>query len=503
VIPQKKPTFTESDRMYNLSLRTLFIMLIGFTFLIPPYGHAKTQDSIVKIFTTAATYDYDSPWLVAGIEEGSGSGCIISGQRILTNAHVVSDAVYIQVQRNGNPNKYTAVVIAVSHEADLALLQVENNAFFNDTTTLELGVLPELLDGVVVYGFPEGGEGLSVTKGIVSRIEVTEYVHSQLQFLGLQIDAAINSGNSGGPVIMDGKIVGVAMQSLEKAENIGYIIPVPIIEHFLTDLQDGQYDGFPDDGVLVQTLENTAFRALLSLPDNENGVYVAEVIPGTSADGLLNPGDVILSIDDHQVANDGSVLLRPGLMVQSGHYVSAHQVGDNTVVSIWRNGAKRTVSVPLTTKQGDSQLVKRKQHDSPPEYYIVAGIILTPLTHNYLSTWGEDFEKKAPWHLLRYFYESRQKADEEVVIINGLLSSKLTAGYQDVAVDRRVTSINGQSFASFKELTIMVDNALTNDDPITFKTEDHAVVVVSPKEHRKNEKKLLELYGIDDSKRVR
>jgi len=501
--PKIFTTSTESDSMHNPSSRYLFILLVGFTFLIPNLSHAKTQDSIVKVFTTATTYDYDSPWLVAGIEEASGSGCIISGQRILTNAHVVSDAVYIQVQRYGDPNKFIATVIAVSHEADLALLQVENDAFFDNTTPLELGVLPELLDGVVVYGFPKGGEGLSVTKGIVSRIEITKYVHSRLQFLGLQIDAAINSGNSGGPVIMDSKIIGVAMQTMEKAENIGYIIPVPIIEHFLTDLQDGNYDGFPDDGVLVQTLENMALRASLSLPNNETGVYVAKVIPGTSADGLLKPGDVILSVDDHQVANDGSVLLRPGLRVQSGHYVSEHQIGDSGVVSIWRNGTKQTVSIPLTTKQGDSQLVKRKQYDSPPEYYIVAGIILTPLSQNYLATWGEEFENKTPWHLLRYFYEKRQKADEEVVIINGFLSSKMTSGYQEFAEDRRVISINGQSFASFKELTILIDNALTKDDPITFITEDHAVVVVSPTEHRKNETKLLELYGIDESKRVR
>ena len=486
----------------NKPLSYLFTLLIGITVLVPSYGHAKTQDAIVKVFTTATTYDYDSPWQVSGTQESTGSGCIISGRQILTNAHVVSNAAYIEVQKYGVPNKYTAGVIAVSHEADLALLQVEDDAFFDNTTPLELGGLPELLDGVVVYGFPEGGDGLSVTEGIVSRIEVTEYVHSRLQFLGLQIDAAINSGNSGGPVIMDGKIVGVAMQAIEEAENIGYIIPVPIIDHFLIDLQDGNYDGFPNDGVVIQSLDNTALRAMLQLPDSETGVYVAHIIPGTSADGHLEAGDVILSIDNHEIANDGSILLRSGLRLQSDYYITNHQIGDNVGVSIWRNGQKQNISIPLLTKQGGSKLVKPPQYDSLPEYYILSGIILTPLSHNYLATWGEEWEKKSPGRLLRYFYEDRQKADEQVVIINGLLSSKITAGYQDM-VDTRVISINGKNFASFKQMTSMIDMALTKDDPITLETMDHAAVVVSPMEHHENEKKLLELYGIDKCSRVR
>ena len=227
--------------MHSLN-KKLLIFAIGLTLFLPTFGHANTQNSIIKVFTASVAYDYDSPWQVAKIENATGSGCIISGQQILTNAHVVSNATFIEVQLYGHPTKYTATVKAISHEADLALLVVEDSDFFNDTPPLELGLLPELLDSVVVYGFPEGGEGLSLTKGVVSRIEVTEYAHSGMDLLGLQIDAAVNAGNSGGPVIMDGKIIGVAMQTLKKAENIGYIIPTPIIEHFLADLKDGKYD---------------------------------------------------------------------------------------------------------------------------------------------------------------------------------------------------------------------------------------------------------------------
>jgi S1-C subfamily serine protease len=489
--------------MHKSTFTHLLVFVASLVVLLPTLCLAGPQDSMVKVFTTATTYNYDTPWQVSGVEQWSGSGCIISGKRILTNAHVVSNAAYIEVLRYGDSNKYTATVIAVSHEADLALLQVTDEAFFADTIALELGELPELQDGVVVYGFPEGGEGLSVTKGIISRIEITQYVHSRLHLLGLQIDAAINAGNSGGPVIKDGRIVGVAMQILEKAQNIGYIIPVPIIEHFLTDLKDGHHNGFPEDGIVIQGLENSIFRETLGLPPETTGVYIAEVVPGTSSDGYLTSGDVILNVDGHSVANDGSVLLRPGLRIQSDYYITQHQMGDQVEMTIWRNGVRKNLSIPLTSRQGSSQIVKLMEYDLQPEYYILAGIILTPLSYNYLASWGEDWSEKAPIKLLKYFYQFKGKADEQVVIVSGLLTSKMTTGYQNAAGDTRVVSVNGQSFTCFKELTVLLDQALTRDDPITLKTEDNAVIVVSPHEHRKNEKELLKLYGIDEPKRVR
>ena len=493
-------TTLDEDKVIKFLIKNLIPLLLAIAIFLPTSSSANTQGSMVKVFTTSTTYDYDSPWQTSGIEKFFGSGCILSGKRILTNAHVVSNATFIEVQRHGDPTRFTANVIAVSHDADLALLQVEDDLFFHDTVPLELGKLPDLRDEVFVYGFPEGGEGLSVTKGIISRIEITQYIHSYLSLLGLQIDAAINGGNSGGPVIMDGKIVGVAMQVIKEAENIGYIIPVPIIEHFLTDIKDGHYDGFPDDGVVFQSLRNSVFKRLLNLPDYATGVYVSFVIPGASSDGLLFPGDVILSVDEHLVASDGTVLVRPGLRVQFDYYIVNHQMGESAIVTVWRQGRRQKISIPLTTRQGESQLVKLPQYDCPPEYYILSGIILTPLSYNYLLTWSDKI-KEAPKSLLRYFYKFREQAGEQVVIVSGLLSSEMTAGYENV-VDERIISINGQSFTNFKSFTEIIDKALTKEKLITLKTANHSVIIVSPQEHRENEKKMLKLYNIDRSSMV-
>ena len=494
---------TRRGKVQRLLLLIFKVLLVGFITFLPTISIAKTQDATVKVFTTSKNYNYDTPWQVNGYEEGSGSGAIISGHRILTNAHVVGNAGFIEVQRNGDSKKYVAEVQAISHEADLALLQVAEEQFFSNISFLEIGQLPELLDSVVVYGFPEGGEGLSVTKGVVSRIEVTEYAHSKLQFLTLQIDAAINSGNSGGPVIMDGKIIGVAMQSISKAENIGYIIPTPIIDHFLTDLQDGHYDGFPSDGIYAQSLENSTLRTVVGLLNDETGVYICNVIPGTSADGLLYSGDVILEIDGQSVANDGTIQLRLGLQLNSDYLISSHQVGDRVEFTVLRKGQKQKILVPLKTKAGQDLLVRPTEYDVYPEYYILSGLVLMPLSYNYMATWGEDWVKDAPVSLLSNALKVRERAGEEVVIIGGVLKTKMTTGYEENALNARVVAVNGTKVVSFQDATALVDKALMKDDPILLKLEDHSVIAISPREHKENEKSLLDLYGIGASKRVK
>ncbi len=178
----------------------------------------RIKKAIVKVFTVSSRPDYYSPWDMGAPRSASGSGCVIAGGRILTNAHVVSDATFIQVQPYGSSRRYNARVLHVSHEADLALLSVDDDEYFDDILPLKFGGLPEVLEEVLAYGFPLGGDSLSITKGIISRIEYQEYAHSGYYFLAGQIDAAINPGNSGGPVIQDGEVVGIVLQAFNSSQ---------------------------------------------------------------------------------------------------------------------------------------------------------------------------------------------------------------------------------------------------------------------------------------------
>src|SRR2546425_9427237 len=230
----------------------------------------------------------------------------------MTNAHVVSNSRFLTVERDSDPNKYPAKVLFVAHDCDLALITVSDSNFFKNMRPLQFGGIPELESVVSAYGYPIGGERMSVTTGIVSRIDFQLYTHSSMdQHLTVQISAQINPGNSGGPVMQNAKVVGVAFQGYtgDVAQGVAYMIPTPVINRFLKDTQDGRYDGYVDLGLTFAKLQNPAQRRFLGLKDDDRGVLVSSVIAAGPSNGILRLGDVLLTIDGHSIASDGNVEL--------------------------------------------------------------------------------------------------------------------------------------------------------------------------------------------------
>src|SRR5512134_2988073 len=267
-------------------------------------------DSVVHLQVYRSRSDWNLPWRMAPVDSAMGSGFLIEGGRVLTNAHVVADAREILVRRPDQANPYVATVAAVGNDCDLALLQVADPTFAKGLKPLALGDVPRSGSRVLTYGFPLGGQDVSSTAGIVSRVESRGYVHSGIDaHLVVQTDAAINPGNSGGPVVQDGRVVGVAFQGYPGFDNMGFFIPVPVVRHFLEDLSDATYDGFPESGLSTSPLLSPAHRRERGLPAEKSGVVVDQVAPGGTAFGVLRPGDVILEVEGTPVANDGSVRL--------------------------------------------------------------------------------------------------------------------------------------------------------------------------------------------------
>lgn len=457
------------------------------------------RDSMVKIYCVQNAPDYDNPWNMSGPETFSGSGCIIGGNRILTNAHVVSDRTFIMVRLHGQSQKHQAKVIAVSHEADLALLSVDEPAFFKGVKPLNLGELPEIEQEVIVCGFPEGGDTLSTTKGVISRIELQRYVHSLIGLLAGQLDAAINPGNSGGPVLVGDRIVGVVMQARKKSQNIGYMVPAPVIEHFLTDMADGRYDGFPEDGIVFQSLENKNLKRMYGLEEDQSGTLVSAVTTGSPAEGKILPGDVLLAIDGHRIADDGTVEFRPGERTGCDFYVKQRQIGDDLNYKILRQGREKAVRLTLDKDTGSSRLVPMKRYDVQPTYYVYGGLVFCPLTLNYLLTWGDDWSEDAPYNLLTYFVNGKlTRAGEEVVVIIKVLASNLNNGYDDL-VDGRIVEVNGKSIRNLQDLIRTVETDTANPF-VVFKTEENQTIALDRKKAETAHAEILSTYRIAEDR---
>jgi S1-C subfamily serine protease len=421
------------------------------------HAQSPISKSVVKIYTVSDSYSYDNPWQTTGQSKGTGSGCIIDGKRILTNAHVISNSTFIQVKKAGEARRYTAKVDSVSHHADLAILTVEDNEFFKNSSPVQIGDLPEVRDKVAVYGFPTGGEEMSITEGVVSRIEQRNYAHSNANLLACQIDAAINPGNSGGPVIKNDKIVGVAFQASMRGENIGYMVPAPIIHHFLRDIIDGKYDGFPELGILFQKMENPDLREKYKMALNQSGVIIADMLIDSPARNILQIGDILMSIDNVQIENDGSIEFRTGERTSLNYLVQRKFINDWLSLSILRNGEVKNLKIKLNVTMNSTRLVPFEQYDTPPTYYITGGLVFAPLTKNYLLEWGSQWFFSAPSKLLYFYQNGIRTADKrEIVLLTKVLADEINLGYHDMD-NAVIEKVNGKKIADMADLVKSVE----------------------------------------------
>ncbi|MCK4504845.1 MAG: trypsin-like peptidase domain-containing protein [Candidatus Aegiribacteria sp.] len=478
----------------------LWILLFVFAFFT--VGLATDIDqAMVKIYTNSMAWSYYIPWSTEALRESSGSGCVVDGNMILTNAHVVSNETYLQVRKEGDPRKYQASVVAVSHDSDLALITVKDESFFQGIDPLELGELPRPREQVTVYGYPMGGDALSTTQGVISRIESYFYVHSGLSLLTVQIDAAINPGNSGGPAIIDSRIVGVAMQTISQADNIGYVIPVPVIRHFFEDLEDGSYDGFPSAGFSYQVIRNEAFTEMFGIEKEQAGVMVTNIAYGSPAAEVLEPGDVIMEIDGRSIAGDGTVEFRSGSRTRLDYMVHRRQIGEVIPLEVIRDGISTTVEITLNTTLHDLTIVSSKIYDTPPEYFIFGGAVFMPLTLNYLEEWGSD------WRMYVYEYfiypfsfnNWRTEDTEEIVIHTYMLPAEVNTGYENIS-NEIIRMVDGTPVRSFSQFVELVDSSTGQFLELT--TNLGNIIVLDREEAFAVNDEILDRYGIPEDRVV-
>jgi len=452
-----------------------------------------TKQAIVKIYTTAKIPNYQAPWS-SSMRSSTGSGAIIEGGYILTNAHVVANQAFLEVQRYGQRKRYIAKVYAVSHQADLALLKVEEKAFFEGVKPLTFGSLPNVEQKIVVYGFPMGGSTLSATIGVVSRVEHHTYAHSGETFLAVQVDAAVNPGNSGGPALSEGKIIGVVMQHISKSQNIGYLVPVDMVQHFITDMKDGKYDGFGELGIGTQKLENPAMRRYYGLDDNISGKLIDKILYSSSLKDVLKEGDIITDIDGHNIENDGTVAFRKHEYTDYNYYVDTYQMGDTISLDIIRDKKPMKVKATLQNRADDVYLVKTTRYDSMPTYFIYGGYVFAPLTRNLLRATSRNRLK------LSNLASKWQKEDKnEAVVLLKVLASDISRGDNNFGM-WAIDKVNGETFKNFKEFYQKME-AVTNQY-IVLEDNDGVKVVIEKKEAQEKQSEILKKYNIQFDKSV-
>jgi len=405
----------------------------------------EAENSVVKVFSTMRRPDVARPWAKQPPIEATGTGVVIEGKRILTNAHVVGYASQVQVQGNQSGDKIAATVVAISTGIDLAVLKLDDESFFNSRPPLTRApTLPQIKDAVLAYGFPTGGTSLSITRGIVSRIEFVAYNYGT-SGLRIQIDAAINPGNSGGPAVAGGKMIGLAFSHLKDSENISYIIPNEEIELFLKDIADGHYDGKPGMYDTLQTLENPALRGFLKLDPTVRGMIVSRPDEGVK-DNPLRTWDVITKIGDTPIDDEGMVKVADGLRLNFV-YMIQKQARDGVVpLTLVRGGKTQTVSMPVPAHR--PLMVEPLQGDYP-SYFIYGPLVFSRASIESLAL----LRQRALFSpLLAHLTDPPSPQREELVIISSpLFPHALSQGYSNPSGEL-VSAVNGVPVKSLAQL---------------------------------------------------
>ena len=432
----------------------------------------SVENAVVKVFSTLRYPDPVRPWTKQEPNEATGSGVVIEGNRILTNAHVVLYASQIQVQANQEGDKLLATVEAIAPGIDLAILKLEDAAFFKTHVPLErASKLPDIKDAVLAYGFPTGGTSLSITKGIVSRIEFVSYNYP-VSGLRIQIDAAINPGNSGGPAVVGDKMIGLAFSTLSNAQNIGYIIPNEEIELFLKDIADGRYDGKPALFDELQTLENAALRSYLKLDSAVHGIVVRHPFQNGTA-SPLKEWDVITRIGDTAVDDQGMVILNANVRVNFAYLIQQVAKNGKVPLTIVRNSQQLVITAPVINTL--PMLIPDLNGEYPP-YFIYGPLVFSKASKLLLSGITKNADAMnalsfigSPLITQRSELPSANR-EELVIITSPLFPHKLSKGYSSPQYGI-IQAVNGTPVRSLKHLVALLRDL--KDEFVIFQIESH------------------------------
>ncbi|KAH0853578.1 LOW QUALITY PROTEIN: hypothetical protein HID58_072511 [Brassica napus] len=465
----KKEMFVGSVRILILRCSNTSSQIVNTTFSrrfssVPAAEKAKDSvielalNSVVKVFCSSSKSNVLQPWQKNLPRQCSGSGFVISNNKILTNAHWLIHT-FVQVRKHGSPTKFKAEVESVGHACDLAILKIKSKTFRKDLKPLDFGDVPFPKETVFVVGYPRGGDSICITKGVVSRIEVTRYSHSKTSLMTIQTDAAINHGNSGGPAFMDNKPFKVIRIYT------GYIIPTPVVKHFISGVEENdQFPGFCSLGILCQHMQNARMRNYFKMTSKMIGILIKRINPSSSSYGILKKDDVLLSIETTRqftIFMFDTVVFRKTESINFSHLVSMKKPCETTTLKVLRDGKTHEFNINITPC------------DKLPSYYIFAGLVFLPSTPQ-------------PGTIPK-------KAGEQIVLLSQVLEDETTVGYTFLN-NSRVKKVNGVQVENLKHLRQLIEKCCTGD--LRIDLENDNTIIIGYKSGKRATPKILKRYGI-------
>lgn len=443
---------------------------------------------VVRVHVRSHDPDFDLPWASTPYED-VGVAVVIGDRTLLCLASLVLDAV--PWEGTVGADQAVARIAAIDHDRDLALLEVAGSiADVWGITPIELGALPPIGDVVLLAGYSEDEPAQRQGHAIVGDIGLVRYAHSQRHLLAATIDARQPFSDGGDVVLRSGTLVGLVMQRERDEPLRGDVIAPEIIRAFLAGRERGAPPGVPALGIGFQVPTNPALRATLGLGERDGGILVTRVEHGGTGDGVLEVRDVLLAIDGAPIADDGTVEYA-GRALRHYAVLCDRTVGERARLRVRRAGQVRELEVTLRPLQA---LVPRVR-TGPPAYAVFAGLVLQPLSRDFLRTW-EDWWNNGPKEFLHAYYLGQRTAEQhEVVAITSILEDPINEGYGDFH-NESIVRVNGVVPRGLSELVAILDAATGT---IVIETSTNGLIVFDAAEARAATARMCSERGIPSS----
>ena len=473
----------------------------------PIIGTAKNT-SLMKVNVTYQPWNYRIPWQKTPPAARRGLGVLLEGNRILVTAQMVGDSTFIELEQADGGRKLPAKVKAVDYEANLALLEPARDpaGFFAGLKPISVDTSVRVGDELQTWQLDRVGE-VVITPLTVNKVQTAHYVLDNSMFIVYEAIGLIRSeANSFTlPVIKNGKLVGLLLRYDSKNQTTS-VLPGPIIEHFLKDVADNNYQGFPSLGVEYQQTLDTQFREYLGMSNEMHGVYISAVTKGGSAESIgVKEGDIVMEMNGQKVNERGDYKDPQFGTLNMSHIVRGKCfVGDELKVKVLRDGKEQILTGKLTRKNPKDFLVWPYLFDRGGNYLVMAGMIFQELSMPYLQSFGDEWETQAP---LRLAYVAKHTDDYEkagrkkLVYLGATLPTKSTQGYERLG-GLIITKVNDKEINDLSDLNAAFKEPKDGIHKIEFEDFPKVVYLDALTAERDNLKLLDGVYRIGSLKRI-
>lgn len=429
----------------RILLFTLFIGISSSIFARPDH---PAEHQLVTVQVTYQNWNEYRPWQKAKPGSRSFLGVVVPGNRILVLAEHLDNATLIQVEKFDRPPRVPARIVQSDPQANLALITVDDPAFFEDLTPVDIA---ETMNGDNHYCASWRSGQLITASCRFSRVVVRNSYVPNCHYAGVYFVTDLKGGGRGEPIFSDDKLVGLTR--LQDNDQI-VVFPAEMIRSYLKAADMPTYPGFAKLGIGWQLNRGLAQAQYLGLEGQPRGIRIRNCVAGGSADGLLLPDDILLELDGHPIDSQGDYMhprygwLDYKLIATDGHYA-----GDIIPARVLRAGKEITVDIPLKNIPAASALIPETRTGQAPPYLVAGGLVFRELDTPYLQAWGDEWEKSIPARLRIYreMTAENHDPDKRLIVLADVFPDEYNMGYHDLS-QNIVTAVNGQPVNSITDM---------------------------------------------------